>query len=58
MCQKVSYPSSKRARQAAYAIKAKGSIGAREWLNPYYCKICQAFHLSKMTGYEWFNQLK
>jgi hypothetical protein len=58
MCTKVSYPNSKRAKQAAYAIKARGSINAREALYPYYCKQCQAFHLSKMTYEQWFHKLK
>lgn len=45
-CNKVCHRSKKRARQAAYAIKAKGHIGARSWLIPYYCEECKCWHLT------------
>lgn len=55
MCDKVKYTSIKRAKQSAYAIKAKGYIAARESLQPYACKHCGCWHLSKIGGqkYSW-----
>lgn len=50
MCDKVKYQSLKRARNAAYAIKAKGYIPARDSLNPYWCASCKVWHLSKQSG--------
>lgn len=56
-CTKESHRSKGKAKQAAYAIKAKGYIGAREFLTPYYCKSCDAWHLSKITATEFLNKV-
>lgn len=56
-CTKVSYPNKKRAQQAAYAIKAKGKISAHSWLNEYYCKSCNAYHLTTLSAEEFLNKV-
>jgi hypothetical protein len=57
MCVKVSHTTKKRAEKAAYAIKAKGKIPARAALHPYYCKKCQAWHLSRMDALQYLNKI-
>ncbi len=47
ICEKVQYPSKRKAEQSAYAIKAKGYIAARKALYPYFCFTCNCYHLSK-----------
>lgn len=58
MCTKNSYPSKKKAKQAAYAIKAKGYIGCRDALFPYFCRSCNSFHLSSKNNEQYFHGLK
>lgn len=58
MCYKQSYKSKRIAKQSAHEIKKRGAIGPRDNLNPYYCNICQAWHLSRKSGDQWFNGLK
>lgn len=56
-CTKVSHKTKHRAEMAAYAIKAKGKIPARAALNAYYCKSCNAWHLSRMNDLQYLNKL-
>lgn len=56
-CQKVSHKSKRKAMKAAYAIKAKGKIPARAALHEYYCKNCDAWHLSRIDALQYLNKM-
>lgn len=56
-CFKVSYKNKKRAKQAAYAIKAKGKILPHEALIPYWCNSCSSYHLTHLSATEFLNKV-
>ena len=49
-CEKVTYNSCKKAKQSAYAQKCKGRIAPRNYLTPYLCMKCGAWHLTSQKN--------
>jgi len=57
MCQKVSYKTQASALWNSQRIKEQGYVLPSEWLYPYFCKTCGAWHLSKKDSLDYLNKI-
>lgn len=56
-CFKVSHRKKIHALKAGYAIKCKGKVSARTDFRAYYCKSCNAWHLTTLTIEQYESNL-